>query len=496
MKTQIIQLEPHDDHISIRDKMNWSKTPRILLVFPRRKRFDLDTLDLKLLQRHAHSLGAELGLVTKSLKVIRSAEALGIPTFPDNLAAQRGTWSQQKHTKAKRRHKRPDLRELRRSVHPQEAKWRAYPAVRLGSLLLTGLALLSLLVTFIPSARITLKPERRQQSISIPVRASSEVQEVFIAGSVPARTIRRTLTQERSLAASGQIAIPSQGASGSVVFRNLTDQLVRIPKGTVIRSLENENIRFETDVEALVNAGLGEDIEVPVSALDFGESGNLDVGLLQAIEGDLRFWLAATNPAPTSGGSDIYVSVPTLLDREELRDQLLVRLNTRTETLLMEEFNEQGLLFPDTLTGIEILEENYTPPEGETGDRLTLSIRVAVEAQYASAADLDVLAHAALAASLPQGFSPDAASLRYTPLGALETDTLGVTTWQMRVEQTLVPNISALQVAGWVQGQNLKHAVGSIENELALESAPQIEIDPAWWQWLPIAPFRIEVVVE
>jgi hypothetical protein len=37
MKTQIIQLESHDDIISIRDKMGWSQTSRILLVWPEKK---------------------------------------------------------------------------------------------------------------------------------------------------------------------------------------------------------------------------------------------------------------------------------------------------------------------------------------------------------------------------------------------------------------------------------------------------------------------------
>ena len=496
MKTQIIQLEPHDDHISIRDKMNWSKTPRILLVFPRRKRFDLDTLDLKLLQRHARSLGAELGLVTKSLTVIRSAEALGIPTFADNLAAQRGIWNPQKHKKAKRRHARPDLREMRTSIHPQEAAWRGHSAVRLGSLLLASLALLSLLLAFIPSARITLHPERRTQSITIPVRASSDVQEVFIAGSVPAYTLRVVLTDQRSLAASGQIAIPSRGASGSVIFRNLTDQPVRIPKGTVVRSVNDASIRFETDFEALVNAGVDEDIEVPVSALNFGESGNLDVDLLQAIEGDLRFWLAATNPAPTSGGRDDLVRVPSLRDREDLRDQMLYAFNTNAPQLLMQDLSENDILFPDTLGKLEILDETYTPNEGEPGDALNLTMQIAIEAQYATAADLDTLARGALAASLPQGYTPEANSLTYAPLSNLETDTLGVTTWQMRVEQEIIPTISASQVAGWVQGQKVENAQQILKNEIELQNAPKIEITPSWWKWLPIAPFRIEVIVE
>jgi hypothetical protein len=496
MKTQIIQLEPHDDHISIRDKMNWSKTPRILLVFPRRKRFDLDTLDLKLLQRHAHSLGAELGLVTKSLKVIRSAEALGIPTFADNLAAQHGVWLPQKHKKTKRRLTRPNLREMREEIHPQEAKWREHIAVRLGALLFAGLALLALLIAFIPSARITLRPERKEQNITIPVRASNEVQEVFITGSLPAHTLRVVLTEKSALVATGQVAIPSRGASGLVIFRNLTDQLIRIPKGTVVRSIDDPSIRFETDFEALVNPGVDEDIEVPVSALSFGEGGNLDMNLLQAIEGELRFSLAATNPAPTTGGGDEIVRVPSLRDREDLREQMLFNLTANPEKLVDEELGENDLLFPDTLGEIEVLEEIYTPDEGEPADRITLEMQVAIDAQYATAADLETLARSALAANLPQGYVPEANSFSYEPLGDLETDTLGVTTFQMRVAQSIVPNIAQTQITNLLQGKRVENAAKILAAELTLENMPKIEISPAWWRWLPIAPFRIEVIVE
>ena len=47
MKTQIITLESHDDLISVRDKLSWAKTPRILLVWPKYEDVTLRLLDLK-----------------------------------------------------------------------------------------------------------------------------------------------------------------------------------------------------------------------------------------------------------------------------------------------------------------------------------------------------------------------------------------------------------------------------------------------------------------
>src|SRR5512140_384714 len=92
MKPQVIQLEVHDDVISIRDKMAWAKTDRILLVLPRKGRLRMRPLDLRLLRRHAVSLGAELALVTRSLELRRPAREEGIPSFGVVSRAQRRKW--------------------------------------------------------------------------------------------------------------------------------------------------------------------------------------------------------------------------------------------------------------------------------------------------------------------------------------------------------------------------------------------------------------------
>jgi len=52
VKTQIIQLEEHDDTISVKDKMDWSQTPRVLLVWPERGKVFRNRIDLVLLDRY------------------------------------------------------------------------------------------------------------------------------------------------------------------------------------------------------------------------------------------------------------------------------------------------------------------------------------------------------------------------------------------------------------------------------------------------------------
>src|SRR6266536_4185172 len=173
MKTQIITLESHDDLISVRDRMSWAKTPRILLVCPKYEKVTLRQVDLKVLQRHASSLGAQLGLVTRARRVRDDAEALHIPVFESTGQAQRVSWPTPRRRRRFAWHApRKDLREQRKQASAKEEPWRAHPVVRVSAFLLGVMAVLTLVALFIPRAQITLNPISKTQSLILPVTAS------------------------------------------------------------------------------------------------------------------------------------------------------------------------------------------------------------------------------------------------------------------------------------------------------------------------------------
>src|SRR5512133_2223316 len=135
MKTQIITLESHDDLISVRDRMSWAKTPRILLVWPKYEQVTLRQVDLKVLQRHAFSLGAQLGLVTRTRRVRQDAEALKIPVFESTGQAQRLAWPKPRLRKIKMHAPRKDLREQREALplSADREQRRVHPVTRVGA---------------------------------------------------------------------------------------------------------------------------------------------------------------------------------------------------------------------------------------------------------------------------------------------------------------------------------------------------------------------------
>ena len=115
MKTTLLHLESHDNLVSIRDRMSWAKTPRILLVWPNRGGVDVRPLDLTLLRRHAQTLGAEVGLVTRDAGIWWAAREQKIPCFRTSKQAQIKEWQAVQPFDFPAR-RRLDLRGLRASL--------------------------------------------------------------------------------------------------------------------------------------------------------------------------------------------------------------------------------------------------------------------------------------------------------------------------------------------------------------------------------------------
>jgi hypothetical protein len=500
MKTQVVHLELHDDVVSVRDKMSWAKTARILLVWPPRKHILNRSLDLLLLQRHATSLGAQLGLVTRSAEIRRAAGELGIPVFATTAEAQSRQWrNQTSRSKPVRRGPRPDLQELRAEIHPPEPAWLTHAAVRLTFFTLGVMAVLAVVLLFIPSATISLDPKLQTQGLTLQVSASQNVTSVNVAGNLPAHEISVVEEGSQSAPATGQVSVPDKPAQGVARFRNLTTSLINIPAGTAIRTSTEPAVHFVTTEDGVVAAGVGKTIDIPIQAVEPGSVGNIPADVLVAIQGNLGPNLAVTNPEPTSGGADCTVSMPTADDRTRLHDALLVDLHWQALDAFALTLSPADLLFPDTLTVSQVLDEAYLPAEGQPGDALTLTMQVEFSIQYTLASDLNALAAAALDAGLAKEMLPVADTLTVEIMvaqSATITDKPasqagGVTTFEIHTSRMLKPNINSSTVARAVQGLSPLEAGQRLKSMLPLALPPKIRLVPSWWPWLPFLQFRI-----
>ncbi len=496
MKTQVIQLDSHDDVTSIRDKMAWAKTARILLVYPRRSQLLKRSLDLRLIQRHALLLGAQLAIVAPSADIRQSARELGIPIFKTAAIAQRRTWQAQSTVEPPvRRTPRSDLRQLQRETVPAEGRWRNLMGVRLLFFTLAVLSVLALLVLFFPSATVALKPETHMQSLTISISASPQVAAINLNGSLPARLVSIVIQRTKTSPATGSVITPNTPAAGMARFRNLNIGKMVIPSGTIVRTTGNPAIRFATTTEAVMPAGVARTVDVPIQAVAPGTSGNLPADALVAIEGDLGTSLAVTNTSPTTGGTDHKASIQTADDRTHLHDVLVSEILDLCKTALPKSLGQGDIIFPDTISVGQVLSETYFPADGQTGATLSLTMNLQCQARYAQAADISSLASLVLGANIPDGFQPASSAVTAVTSGIPVTDAHGNTTWKVLAQRLLRARIDPVETMQLIQGRSLAVAGQRLAASLRLVATPTIKVTPAWWPWLPVFPFRIAVAI-
>ena len=474
--------------------MSWAKTPRILLVWPKYEKVALRQVDLKVLQRHASTLGAQLGLVTRARRVRADAEALKIPVFESTGQAQRVAWPKPRRRRWLQRPPRKDLRAQREQVQVKEEAWRLHPATRLSAFIFGVLSVLVLAALFIPRAQVTLHPESKTQSVVLPVVAGPSVKSVFITGTIPARETRLIVEGIESVVVTGQGVTPQSQARGKVTFRNLTQQAVKIPVGTVVRTVDN--VRFATTRAGEVAAGVEETLELPVEAVESGRAGNVEVETIVVVEGRLGLSLSVTNPETMTGGRETPSVQASDADRERVKKQLLAKLEKEARAQLADELQAGDVLLEDTFAVSQILSELYDPPAGAASTKLTLNMQVEYSALYADASDLTELASLALNASIPAGFSAASEELTLKPVTKPMLNDDGFTRWTVRAERRIVQQVSPAQVTQMIQGISSRRAQTLLEKSLPLEEQPQIKLSPAWWPWVPIVPFRISVVTQ
>ena len=494
MKTQIITLESHDDLISVRDKLSWAKTPRILLVWPKYEKVTLRLLDLKVLQRHTDSLGAQLGLVTRRGNVRRDAESLGIPVFYSTTKAQRELWPDSA-PRIRRIPKAPrhDLRQVRDNVYEKEAPWRTSLFGRVLTFTVGVVAVLVIAGLFVPRTTLTLYPETQTQSVVIPVAASEANDSVSLTGSVPAKKLSVTVNAEQSLAIISEISVPESKSKGIARFANLSQGEVNIPAGTVVAT--KSSVRFVTLNSTLLPAGIDKFVDVQIEALEAGVQGNVAADKINLVEGSLGLSISVTNPNPLKGGGNSSLVGAADEDRTKLRQVVMDNLRRDAESKMRAQIAPADLLLVDTLEIVKTVDENFTPPANQPGKTLTLKMQVEFSARYVLDNDLKELSLTMLGASAKNGFQATALPT-YKVIADPSTDTSGISHFELEVTRTLLRQVDDMQVFSIVRGHNPESIKKELVSKLFLRQEPEIATIPSWWPWLPLIPFNISVQIK
>jgi hypothetical protein len=494
MKTYIIQLEQHDDLISVRDKMSWAKSPRILLVWPPRRKANIRPLDLVLLNRHARILGARLGIVSRSGGIRRSAADSGIPSFSTAAEAQTGVWTVKQTAPwpgNKERTPREKLLALKEDLSPKEPALLNAPAARVWIFFAGVLSVLAILILLLPSAVIEVSPVTILQQVTIPIVVDSSAASVTLSGAIPAYTLSATVEGKDQSAATGKMTVPVARASGMVRFMNLTQSKVLIPEGTIVRTASEPFIRFFVTQSGETPEGVGASIDLPVRAAAGGSVGNLPQDSIQSIEGILGLSLSATNPEPTAGGAEALKTSASEGDRENL----LRRLGDRLYAQALDEIKKQvpagGFLIVDSLAA-ESQTAVFTPSPDEPGPTISLEMSQDFRAYYVTSDDLERLAALVLDSSLPAGYSSLPDTMDAIPSGTPVVGTDGKITWEITAERLAARDLDRMDIIASVMGKTPSAALKQLA-AIEMSEPPKITLSPSWWLWLPSVPMRISV---
>lgn len=513
MKLQIVQLEPYDDVVSVRDRLTFVQGERVLLVLPRgeapARPILSRRLDLLLIQREAARRGVWLALVTTDPDVFDVATSLNISAFASVRASQRQRWKRPRNKvfidRTDRPADAPDPRELMlkasrlRVLSPRQRTLRR--TARFGAAAALALTVVVFLFLVLPGAQVTIYPAQAQINTSVTLSADPNIQNVDVEQlRIPAKLESIELTSQASIPTTGSADVPSSFASGEVVFSNLIESDVTIPAGTVVSTPGREPARFATTREATVAAGVGQEVRVPVQAAEDtgGARGNIEANLIVNIEGDLARLLSVRNPEATAGGSVREQSFVTRADYDNLL--VLGRERVRQDALagLSEQISGTQFVVPESIEIVNLGSEEVTYDAfvGDAADTLTITIRASVRALIMDEQSARGAALARLSAQIPPGRRLMLDSIQYER-GPVRTAN-GQTTFTLSASGNVAAVVDPERVRQRIAGMDVQSALNALNQGWLLDPrrAPQIEVWPAILGRLPALPIRISVSVE
>ncbi len=517
MKTQIIQLESYDDIYSVKDKIGWNQAPRILLIQPVREQVLTRQLDLTLLKRHCTELGAQLAFVARGQDFRVRAEQLGIPVYTSRREAEQNHWRVKKRRQrrsgnslgeplsaAKMRQqsqktaKHPtawELETLRRCAHPQSPNWLIHPAARLVAFTIGVLSVLAIAAVLLPGARLHLEPETRTETVTVSVMASPEHNDVDISGAVPAPWKTIIVEGGKSIATTGSLSLPDERASGRVTFTNLTNEEISLPRGSIVTTLDEQPIRFETNASAAIPPNAS--ISIAIRAVEPGIEGNVPAESIVAIEGPVGLNLSVTNKEATDGGTSRIVPAPTQGDYERLYNDLYETLAASALEEIQTTLDPSDLLISEEAHLAEILEESYTPAEPAPADQLSLTLRMAFRALTVDERSLSELGRAALETNLPPDFDADPDSLVIENLSEPRlNEEENIARWRLQAQWEITAQLDPIEATNLALGLPPEQAAERLNENLPLEKPATVSLIPPFWPRLPTLPFRISVTTE
>ncbi len=485
MKTEILQLEPHDDLLTILDKVGWCKSDRVLLVFPKKMRIILNQLELSRLAHVAAQNGSRIAIVTSNRVTLKIAKEIGIPTFSSTLVAQRNRWRASikksefpviKGYDSIRRIKERDL--LIRKDAPVSLNW--------AILALVFLTFLGMFAFLIPSLTIHLYPQTTSQTLELEITASTEVDTPNITGFIPSYRGEVILNGTQSRESTTTTSLPLSKAVGEVLLLNLGKDTVVVPAGTIM-IIENTPERKYVTTETVQVLPGDQSSTLQVEAITPGLEGNISSDQVLIFTGDLAAKIIVQSHSEFTGGISSSVTAPSDQDYQVLRDSLSKDLAIQAETQILE-------INPSIITSSikmdEVISEEILYPIGAPSDRAELTITVRYHYFYYDPEDIRWIGRQLMDQSLKsktQGASSQIIIKNLNdPVFSDEN-----ATWMVYLEREIRNRFELELVKQNLRGKPLVDGLEYLNNEIPHSKSAEIKSRFLIWKWFPLFSERI-----
>ena len=494
MKTAVIHLEPHDDLISIQDKLSWSKAPRIILIWPAKGKVLRNRLEMVLMGRYSQKLGAQIGLVTQNQEVVNHASDVGISVFKSSTTANQQTWKRVRRKKRIIDITRRKFNEIfkqfsdhRLAAVKKEPEWS-----RVISFSLAWVSFFALIFFLLPGATVDLDLSSYRQSTQFTLLASPDDKYANIPGKVPAGSIRVEVEGKDYSTTTGSVIVPNEYAKGLVRVVNISPSPVTIPENTILITENNPSIRYKTLSATFLAPGQKQAVNLSIQAILPGLSGNLAPNQVFSIEGIIGVDLLVSNTEPIMGGSESVQKAPSVLDVGQLKNRLL---NNLAQTALVEaehKLTKDQMLIKPSIKLINTMNEKQQPENGQPGNQLFLELHVEFEVWFVQLKDIKQTAKVTLDASLKEGAiaDPESVGVLFTKDPIIKD---GVALWEVEVNRNYYDPINREMIASSIAGKSISEASNLLNSSNKLISPPKITLYPSWWPRLPFWPLRIYI---
>jgi len=518
----IIQVSPEANAESVRRMLAQAQSQQVVLDLPDGWSELNNMARMRLLQRQAQLLRMHVALATRHEPTRLAAKQAGVPVFYRAEEAERKRWQmtptfmrvdpRNPHTglpdaPSWQRDKlidritrqRPTKERLRKIEEAKAFRAGRSPWLRwVGNAIMVGLIaffLAGFTLFVLPAATITLVPGQERITVSVPLTADPSLDEPdYAVNKIPARLIEKNIDIKGTLATSGVSAKATDKAVGTVTFRNLGGNEVRIPNGTVVGTSTGSAITFTTRGEVTLSGGQGSTVDANIEAVEPGLDGNVLPNTINTVSGALRFRVRVTNDNSTFGGGGRFVSVVTQADRDALLEETRVEAEAKAYETLSEQLEPGEWLAPESVNTF-VIAQVFSEFNDEESDELNLTLRVLAQGTAVSDVEITEAAQQALQEQIPNRGQLVADSIvleRNANVAAADRAVdFGITA----MADFVIP-IDPSDVRTMIAGLTPDAAAAAIQERWLLAEPPEIYRDPEVLAVLPAIERRIQVRID